>query len=39
MNVKIDDLLSQHLANIFKRDVLIVHENFKDMTIDDNIIF
>ena len=39
LNIEIDDYLITHLANIFKRDALIVHENFKKMTDDENLIF
>lgn len=39
MNIAIDDYLAEHIANIFKREIMIVHENFKTMGDDSNILF
>lgn len=37
--MEIDDYLANHIANIFKRDTLIVHEGFKNMSDEENTIF
>ena len=34
-----DKWLKRHIANIFKRDIMIVHEAFKNMTPEDNTLF
>ena len=38
-NVKLDDYLMRHVANIVKRDILNVHENFVNMSDQKNILF
>lgn len=38
-NVSIDDRLAFHIANIFKRDFLIIHEKFKEMSKEEFIVF
>ncbi len=39
MKIPIDDNLKRHLANLFKRDILIVHDKFLEMTENDNVLF
>lgn len=39
LDIEIDGFLLHHIANIFKRDILIVHDKFKDMTDEENTIF
>lgn len=39
MNIPIDEPLANHIANIFKREIMIVHEGFKTMGDDQNILF
>lgn len=38
-NIEIDDKLVDHVANIFKRDHLIAHEKFKQMTAESYTLF
>lgn len=38
-NVGIDDRMAFHIANIFKRDFLIIHEKFKHMGKEEYILF
>jgi glutamate--cysteine ligase catalytic subunit len=37
--VEIDDRMAFHIANIFKRDFLIVHRKFREMSTDEFILF
>ena len=39
LGIEIDDYLATHVANIFKRDILIAHEKFKEMSDEENILF
>jgi hypothetical protein len=38
-NISIDERMAFHIANIFKRDFLIIHEKFKEMSKEEYIIF
>lgn len=37
--VEIDDRMAFHIANIFKRDFLIVHRKFREMSKEEFILF
>lgn len=39
LGIEIDDLLVHHIANIMKRDILIVHEKFPEMSDKQNTLF
>ena len=39
MNIEIDEPMVQHVSNIFKREIMVVHEKFKTMGDDENILF
>lgn len=39
LKIEIDDLMVYHVANIMKRDILIVHENFPKMSDDEYTLF
>ena len=39
LNIEIDEPMVQHISNIFKREIMVVHEKFKTMGDDQNTLF
>lgn len=39
LEIEIDERMVQHISNIFKREIMVVHEKFKTMGDDENTLF